>query len=70
MKRWSFLFLGVGAILLLLGIYMWEADHRNLPYKLTHLIFPFLPAWSLLIMAWTGLVAENMLKRFRESSMP
>ena len=64
-KTCSFLFLSVGAVLLVLGIVMWETDHRDVPHKLTHLIFPFIPAWSLLIMAWTGLVAENVLKRFR-----
>jgi hypothetical protein len=66
MKVWSFLFLAVGVALLLLGIFMWESDHRNMPYKLVHLVFPFIPAWSLLIMGWTGVVAENALMRFRE----
>ena len=66
MRMWSYLFLAVGVVLLLLGIFMWVSDNRNLPQKISHLVFPFIPAWSLLIMGWTGVVAENALKRFRE----
>jgi hypothetical protein len=44
---------------------MWVSDNRNYPQKLPHLVFPFIPAWSLLIMGWNGVVAESALKRLK-----
>ena len=66
MKAMSYLFLAAGVILLLTHVYLWQTDRRGLPYTLDHLVFPIVPAWSLLIMAWTGLAAENVRKRLRE----
>lgn len=70
MKTWSYVFLAVGVVLLVVGIVMWETDHRNMPYKLSQLLFPFIPAWSLLIMGWTGLVADRALERMRPAAAP
>ena len=66
MKTWSMLFLSVGALLLLMGFFFWQLDHRNVQYKLAYVLFPFLPAWSLIVMGWTGLAANSVSKRLRE----
>ena len=66
MKTWSILFLSLGALLLLAGLFFWASDHRNVPHKLAYVLFPFLPAWSLIVMGWTGLAVNSVSKRLRQ----
>ena len=66
MRAMSYLFLIGGGVLMGLHIYLWQADHRSLPHKLDHLVFPIIPAWSLLIMGWIGFAADKVLKRLPE----
>jgi hypothetical protein len=66
MKTWSILLLSLGALLFLTGILFWQLDNRNVANKLAYVVFPFLPAWSLIVMGWTGLAVNSVSERLRE----
>ena len=65
MNRWSRLFLVLGVGLVITGVFMWQTDHRTPAVKLSHVLFPLIPAWSLIVMGWTGLVVEDLIRRVR-----
>lgn len=69
MRAWSTFLLVVGVGLVITGVFMWQMDHRTPAVKLSHVLFPLAPAWSLIVMGWTGLVGEHVLRRWREESV-
>ncbi len=66
MKTWSTLFLSCGALLLLTGFFSWQSDRRDVAHKLAYVLFPFLPAWSLIVKGWTGLAIDRVSRRLHE----
>ncbi|MBU0617558.1 MAG: hypothetical protein KKI02_07560 [Planctomycetes bacterium] len=63
MKTAATVMLTLGIILALVGHAQWAVSHRNAVGKLPWLASQIIPGWSLMIMGWTGLVAERFSRR-------
>jgi hypothetical protein len=63
MKAAATVLLALGIVLVLVGHAQWAVSHRNPVGKLPWLASQIIPGWSLMIMGWTGLVAERFSRR-------
>jgi hypothetical protein len=49
-----------GLALVIYGHLAWGISRLNAPYKVPWLQFPLIPGYALLVMGWSGLLAERI----------